>query len=70
MSLFRVRIRELAKAQSLKLKDISERSGVHYSTVKTYAGSSGMSMADVVSLIKISRVFGVTVEELVEIIEE
>jgi putative transcriptional regulator len=70
MSLFRVRIRELAKEQDLKLKDISERSGVNYSTIKTYARSEGMAMADVVALIKIARVFGVAVEDLVEILEE
>lgn len=70
MSLFRVRIRELAKEQGLKLKDVSERSGVNYNTVKSYVRSEGMAMADVVALIKIARVFGVTVEELVEIIEE
>lgn len=70
MSLFRVRIRELAREQNLKLKDVAERSGVNYNTVKSYARVESLSTADVVALIKIARVFGVTVEELVEIIEE
>jgi transcriptional regulator with XRE-family HTH domain len=70
MSLFRVRIRELAKEQNLKLKEVAERSGVNYNTVKSYVHSEKMAMADVVSLIKIARVLGVSVEELVEEIEE
>lgn len=69
-NLFRLRIRELAKEQGLKLKEVADRSGVNYNTVKSYARTEEMAMADVVSLIKIARVFGVTVEELVEIIEE
>jgi transcriptional regulator with XRE-family HTH domain len=70
MSLFRLRIRELAKVQNLKFKDVSDRSGVNYNTVKSYARSEGMATADVVALIKIARVFGVAVEDLVEILEE
>lgn len=70
MSLFRVRVRELAKERNLKLKDISERSGVNYNTVKSYARLDALSTVDVVALIKIARVLSVTVEELVEILEE
>jgi hypothetical protein len=69
-NLFRVRIRELAKEQNLKLKEVADRSGVNYNTVKSYARTEVMSMADIVALIKIARSFGVTVEELVVIIEE
>jgi putative transcriptional regulator len=70
MSLFRLRIRELAKAQKLKFTDVSERSGVNYNTVKSYARSEGMATVDVVALIKIARVFEVPVEELVEVLED
>ena len=70
MSLFRIRIRELAKAQNLTLKEVANRSGVNYNTVKSYARVEAIAMADVVALIKIARVFGVTVEKLVEILEE
>ncbi len=70
MSLFRVRIREFAKMQNLKLIEVANRSGVNYNTVKSYARLDAIKMADVVALIKIARVLGVTVEELVEIIEE
>lgn len=65
-----MRIRELAKEQNLKLKEVAERSGVNYNTVKSYARTEVMAMADVVALIKIARVLGVTVEELVEILEQ
>lgn len=70
MSLFRVRIREFAKVQNLKLIEVANRSGVNYNTVKSYARLEAITMADVVALIKIARVLGVTVEELVEILEE
>lgn len=70
MSLFRVRIREFAKMQNLRLIEVANRSGVNYNTVKSYARLEAIKMADVVALIKIARVLGVTVEELVEIIEE
>ncbi|HTL90411.1 MAG TPA: helix-turn-helix transcriptional regulator [Leptolyngbya sp.] len=66
---FRVRIRELAKEQNLKLKEVADRSGVNYNTVKSYARTEVMSMADIVALIRIAQALGVTVEELVEIIE-
>jgi transcriptional regulator with XRE-family HTH domain len=64
-----VRIRELAKEQNLKLKEVADRSGVNYNTVKSYARTEVMSMADIVALIRIAQALGVTVEELVEIIE-
>ncbi|MBD2080913.1 helix-turn-helix transcriptional regulator [Leptolyngbya sp. FACHB-17] len=70
MSLFRLKIRELIEEKNWTVKEVSERSGVHYSTLKTYARSEEMTMADVVALIRIARVLSVTVEELVEIIEE
>jgi putative transcriptional regulator len=70
MSLFRIRIREFAKVQNLKLKDVAERSGVNYNTVKSYARVSAIAMADVVALIKIAKVFGISVEELIEVVEE
>ena len=49
---------------------MSTRSGVDYSTLKTYAQSSGMATVDVTALIKLARVFEVAIEELIEIVEE
>ena len=70
MGLFRLRIRELAKQQGLTLKAISAKANVPYSTVATYSGSSGMATADIPAVMRIADVLGVSIEELVEVIEE
>ncbi|ESA36326.1 helix-turn-helix domain protein [Leptolyngbya sp. Heron Island J] len=70
MGLFRLRIRELAKQQGLALRAISRQANVPYSTVATYAGSPGMATADIPAVMRIAEVLGVSVEELVEVIEE
>jgi putative transcriptional regulator len=70
MGLVRLRIRELAKERGWTLKEVSNRSGVNYSTIKTYATSSGMAMADVSALMRLLKVFDVSIEDLVEVIEE
>lgn len=68
--LVRLRIRELAAKEGWTLKEVSERSGVSYSTVKTYARSNGMEMADLNALLKLSRTFDVLIEELLEVVEQ
>lgn len=70
MGLARLRIRELAQAKGWTIKEVSERSGVNYSTLKTYARSPGIATADITALIKLTRVFEVSIEDLVEVIEE
>ena len=70
MGLIRLRIQEFTKERGWTLKEVAERSGVNYSTLKTYARSPGMAMADVTALIKLARVFNITIEDLVEVIEE
>lgn len=70
MGLVRLRIRELAKERGWTLKEVSDLSGVNYSTIKTYAASSGMAMADVSALMKLLKAFEVSIEDLVEVIEE
>jgi len=70
MELVRLRIRELAERKQWTLKEISVRSGVKYSTVKTYATSNGMAMANIMALLKLARVFGVSIEDLIEVVEE
>jgi putative transcriptional regulator len=70
MGLVRLRIREFAEEQGWTLKEVSERSGVVYSTLRTYARSPGMATADVTALIKLARVFDVTIEDLIEVVEE
>ena len=68
--MFRLRIKEFAAEQGWTLKDIAEQAGLPYSTVATYANSAGMTMVNLVSVQKIARVFGVAIEDLVEVIEE
>lgn len=70
MSLFRLRIRELAEKKGWTIKEVSDRSGVVYSTLRTYARSSGMATVDAIALVKLARVFEVTIEDLIEVVEE
>lgn len=70
MGLIRLKIRELAAERNWTIKEVSERSGVVYSTLKTYTRSAGMATVDLTAVMKIARVFRVTVEELVEVVEE
>lgn len=68
--MFRLRIKELAADRGLTLKEIAERTELPYSTVATYANSTGMTMVNLLSVQKIARVFGVSIEELIEVIKE
>ncbi len=52
------------------MKEVSDRSGVVYSTLRTYARSPGMAMVDATALIKLARVFDVAIEDLIEVVEE
>jgi putative transcriptional regulator len=67
---FRLRIKALAAERGWTLKEVAARSGLPYSTVATYANSSGMVMVNLLSILKIARVFEVAIEELVEVLEE
>lgn len=71
MGRVRLRIRELAKERGWTLQDVADRSGVNYNTVKSYARrDDGMNTVDFVAVYKIAQVFGVSIEELAEILEE
>ncbi|HAH55186.1 MAG TPA: transcriptional regulator [Flavobacterium sp.] len=70
MGLVRVKVKELAEEKGWTLKEVSDRSGVIYSTVRSYARRSGMAMVDFTALHKLARTFDVMIEDLVEIIEE
>ncbi|WP_072718668.1 MULTISPECIES: transcriptional regulator [Planktothrix] len=54
MGLIRVKVQELAAERGWTLKEVAERSGVFYNSVKH----------------KLARTFDVMIENLVEIIEE
>ncbi|MCM0589862.1 MAG: helix-turn-helix transcriptional regulator [Gloeotrichia echinulata IR180] len=70
MGLVRLRIREFAAKEGWTLKEVSERSGVPYGTIKTYAVSPGMVMADLTALRKLARTFDIMIEDLFDVIEE
>ncbi len=70
MGLVRLRIREYAEEKGWTLKEVSERSGVVYSTLRTYARSPGLATVDVTALQKLARTFDVMMEDLIEVVEE
>jgi putative transcriptional regulator len=68
--LIKLRIKEFAAKEGWTLKEVADRSGVCYNTVKSYARSQGMEMADLTALLKLARTFDVIIEDLFEIVEE
>ncbi|MBW4563151.1 MAG: helix-turn-helix transcriptional regulator [Mojavia pulchra JT2-VF2] len=70
MGLVRLKIRELAQEKGWTLKEVSDRSGVIYSTVRSYARRSRMTTVDFTAIHKLARTFDVMIEDLVEILEE
>jgi putative transcriptional regulator len=70
MGLVKLRVKEFAGEKGWTLKEVSERSGVPYGTIKTYARSSGMAMADLIALLKLARTFDVLIEDLLEVVQE
>ncbi|MFB2976944.1 helix-turn-helix domain-containing protein [Microseira sp. BLCC-F43] len=69
MGLVRLRIREFAQERGWTLKEVSDRSGVVYSTLRTYARSPGLATVDVTALQKLARTFDVMMEDLIEVVE-
>ncbi|WP_226589740.1 helix-turn-helix domain-containing protein [Microseira wollei] len=70
MGRIRLRLRELADEKGWTLKEVSQRSGIPYSTIKNYAQSPGLATVDYTALLKLARVFDVMLEEVVEVLEE
>lgn len=70
MGLVKLKIRELADEKGWTLKEVSERSGIVYSTIRSYVRRSEMSTVDYTALHKLARTFDVMIEDLVEIVEE
>lgn len=68
--LIKLRIKDFAAREGWTLQEVSDRSGVPYSTIKTYARSSGMTMVDIGALLKLSRTFNVMIEDLFEVVEQ
>lgn len=70
MGLVRLRVKEFAEEKGWTLKEVSDRSGIAYTTLKNYAKSPGLASVDVTSLHKLARVFEVMIEDLYEVVEE
>jgi putative transcriptional regulator len=71
MGRVRLQIRELAQKRGWTLQDVAEHSGVNYNTVKSYARrDDGMSTVDLSAVYKIARAFDVSIEDLMEVMEE
>ncbi|OUC15491.1 MAG: transcriptional regulator [Alkalinema sp. CACIAM 70d] len=68
--MFKLRIKELAAKRGWTLKEVSEMTGLPYSTVATYANSSGMVMVNLISLRKLAQIFEVSIEDLMEVLED
>jgi putative transcriptional regulator len=70
MGLIRLRVREFAAQKGWTLKEISDRSGIPYGTVRSYAHSRSLATVDYTALQKLARTFDVMIEDLVEVLEE
>jgi transcriptional regulator with XRE-family HTH domain len=70
MGLVKLKIRELAEEKGWSMKEVAERSGLVYSTIRHYARSPGMATVDLVAITKLARTFDVMVEDLVEVVKE
>ncbi|MDP8965533.1 MAG: helix-turn-helix domain-containing protein [Cyanobacteriota bacterium] len=68
--LVRLRIKEFAARENWTITEVAERSGVPYSTVKTYARSPGMTMVDIGAIRRLAKTFDVLIEDLFEVVEE
>ena len=70
MGLIRLRVRELAAEKGWTLKEVSERSGIPYGTVRSYAHSPKLATVDYTALKKLAYTFDVIIDDLVEILQE
>lgn len=68
--LVRLRIKEFAAKEGWTLKQVADKSGVAYGTIKTYAVSPGMAMADINALRKLAMTFDILIEDLLEVVQE
>jgi predicted transcriptional regulator len=70
MGRIRLKVREFADEKGWTLKEVSERSGVPYATVKKYAQAPTLATVDYTALMKLARIFEVMTDDLVEVVEE
>ena len=65
-----LKILELTEEKAWTLKEVSDRYGVINSTARSYTRRSGMTTVDFTAIPKLAHTFDVTIEDLVEILEE
>ncbi|MCY7273605.1 MAG: helix-turn-helix transcriptional regulator [Phormidesmis sp. CAN_BIN44] len=70
MGLIRIKVRELSAEKGWTLKEVSNRTGIAYGTVRSYAHSPTLATVDYTALIKLARVFEIEIADLIEVIEE
>ncbi|MCC5635130.1 helix-turn-helix transcriptional regulator [Nostoc sp. CHAB 5844] len=70
MGYVRLKIRELAEQRGWTLKDVANRSGVNYNTVRSYVQRGALNTVDLSAVFKIAQAFEVTLKELVEVVED
>ncbi|MGV0029328.1 helix-turn-helix domain-containing protein [Phormidesmis priestleyi] len=69
MGLVRLKIKELADKRGWTLREVSKRSGVNYSTIKSYVQRGELNTVDLSAVYKIAWAFEVTIDDLVEVVE-
>ncbi|MEC4984822.1 MAG: helix-turn-helix transcriptional regulator [Oscillatoria sp. PMC 1068.18] len=70
MGLVKLKVQEFAEREGWTIKEVSQRSGVAYGTVKTYMRLPERKTVDLSSLQKLARTFDVLLEDLFEVVEE
>jgi transcriptional regulator with XRE-family HTH domain len=60
----------LTALEDRSLKEVADRSGVSYNTVKSYARSPGMAMADIGVLLKLAPTLDVSIAELWHFVQQ
>lgn len=70
MGLIRLKIREFAEQRGWTLREVAERAGLNYGTVKNYVQRDAITMTDYTAISRLAIAFGMSIEDLVEIPEE
>ena len=70
MGRIRLKVRELVDEKGWTLKEVSDRTGIPYATVKKYAQAASLATVDYTALQKLARLFDVSIEDLVDVLEE
>jgi transcriptional regulator with XRE-family HTH domain len=70
MGYVRLRIREIAQQRGWTLKEVADRAGVNYNTLKSYVQRDILNTVDLTAVYRIARAFDVIIEELMEVVED